>query len=332
MAVNLQPEIANTRAYLNEAKKALVLLGRKPNFDQIAAGLGLYLALNKIGKISTIASPEPVTVEFGNLIGVDKITQSLGGKNFIISLDYTEGAIEKVSYNIEGNKFNLVIEPKENAPPLDPSKVSYSCNGGSFDLIFVIGVSNLEDLGKLYAGNSALFSQKPIVSIDTNRENKNFGRANFVLPTASSVSEIVSLLLRSLGTKLDIDIATNLLAGIYNASNNLTSKVTADTFEAVAYCLRSGGRVPKRRVPLSSEVKIPTPATQAFQSSSLPIKPTLQPLKKLQKPAQQKTPSPQEEAPSDWLKPKIYRSGKNTVGDKKSKSQPSSSKTDSKLL
>ncbi len=48
-----------------------------------------------------------------------------------------------------------------------------------------------------------------------------------------------------LGLSLDADSASNLLAGLFESTNNLSDpKVTADTYMAVANCLRVGGKKP----------------------------------------------------------------------------------------
>ena len=66
------------------------------------------------------------------------------GKNLVISFPYQEGSIEKVSYNIENDKFNLVIEPRENYPVITPEMIKYSYGGGNTDLIITVGTSQLK--------------------------------------------------------------------------------------------------------------------------------------------------------------------------------------------
>ncbi len=64
---------------------------------------------------------------------------------------------------------------------------------------------------------------------------------------------------------MDSDSASNILAGIFDATNNLSDhKVTADTYMAVAACLRVGGRKPAGG----------TQQSQSGQVSSIPQQPT----------------------------------------------------------
>lgn len=233
------------RQTLDSSQEILILMGRNPSFDSVSAGLSLYLAFSSIGKRVSISCPTPMTVEFNRLIGVDKVTQNLsnGGRNLVVSFPYVEGSIEKVSYNIENDVFNLVIEPREGYPTITQDKLAYSFGGGTFDCIFTVGVSSLDQVGALYDQNQALFSQKPVVNIDINPSNGRFGKINAVEQNFSSVSELVTNLLNTWNLRFDADTATNLLAGITFATNNFMSPTSGvSAFETAAILMRSGAR------------------------------------------------------------------------------------------
>lgn len=283
---------------LATAQTVLVVAPQKPNLDKIAAALALFLSLKKAGKSVVVACPDEMTVEFSPLVGVDKVTSQLGGKNLTISFDYVEDSIEKVSYNIENNKFNLLIQPKAGFPPLSADKVSYSYSGGA-DLIFIIGAQKLEDLGNLYAQESKLYEQKSTVNIDVDAKNTQFGGINLTDPTVSSCSEITTGLIATLKLPVDQDIASNLLLGIEEMTKRFSSpETTAATLEAAAFCLRSGGR--RAGVP-----------PQAKPVKEIPLKPPLSPMPSeisAKKPPEK--PKEEKEKPSpDWLEPKIFKGG-----------------------
>lgn len=234
----------------NEIKKTLdasqsvfVLLPENPSFDATAAALSLFLSLREAGKSILIGAPTKMRVEFKNLVGLDRVTERIGNRNLIISFDYAEEAIEKVSYNVEDGKFNLVIEPKSGHPPLDSQRVSFSYEGIEANTIFVIGARRLEDLSHLYEKDRTAINRATIVNIDNRTANTNFGRHNLIIPSAAAVSEIIFQLLRKLNLPLDIDIAGNLLTGIEAQTQNLQSPFTGpETFEAVATLMRSGAK------------------------------------------------------------------------------------------
>ncbi len=272
--MNQNPNLTKLQQALSPVQGVVIAIPQNPSLDKMAASLSLSLSLKKSGKKATVACSQPMTVEFSRLVGVDKVTDKIGSRNLVISFDYIKDSIEKVSYNVEGNKFNLVVQPKSGFPPLDAKSISYSYSGANGELIFVIGAQKLEDLDKLYENEKDLYREKPIVNIDNQPQNSQFGKINIFHPQASSCSEIVTSILKTLNLPIDQDIAANLLLGLKSATNNFQSpSVSAETFEAAAFCLRAGAR----------EMEVPTP----LETGKKRVSP-------------------------DWLAPKIYK-GKTQV-------------------
>lgn len=259
---------------IKELKGSLVLLPVNPTFDKVAAALALFLSFKKGGKEATIACPTPMLAGFNHLIGVDKVVDKIGNRNLIISFDYIKDAIEKVSYNVENNKLNLVIEPKEGAPRLDPKKVSYSYTGSNAEVFFLIGVLRFEDLGVFYEDLRRLFKNKIVVDIDNYNNKTPLTEINFTNSEVSSCSELMVNFLKKHQLPVDQDIATNIFLGLENSTGGFRSRVRAETFEAAAWCLRYGARKEYRQV--------------------MPITP-------------QPSAGPKPEPAPDWFKPKIYK-------------------------
>lgn len=260
-----------------------ILMPETAGRDVVAAGLSLFLTLQQMEKTAKIAHPKPPTVGWSHLIGINKMVSHIGSKNFVISLDYVEGAIEKVSYNIENDKFNLVIEPRHDAPLFNEKNVKYRYDGLAADLIITLNAQSLEQLGKYYEDHKKLFQEKPVVVIDHNAANKQYGAVNIIRP-ASSISEIVSHILKTVQLPVNSDIATNLYDGILSGSRNFTlPTVTASTFEAAAWVLHQGARKQAAAFAPARSEELPR---QEFAGSDE---------------------DGEEELPPDWLKPKIYK-------------------------
>lgn len=235
--------LSQLREILTPAQLILIALPEKLDLDKVAAGLSLYLALKKAGKQVSLVCSKPMTVEFSSLVGVDKVRNKTGGRNLIISLDYLEDSIEKVSYNIQNNKFNLVVQPKPGFPPLSAEKVKYSYSGGGADLIFVIGVGALTDLGEIFLTNKEMFKVAKLINFNIQGSPEKFALLDIIDQQASGFSELAALLISALELPLSADAGNNLLAGIRAASNNFSSsKLRAATFEAAAICLRAGAK------------------------------------------------------------------------------------------
>jgi hypothetical protein len=242
--------------------------------DQAAAGLSLSLTLAKSGKKVEVVCPDLMTVGFSHLVGVDKITDKLGGGNLVLKINAPLAGIDKISTTDDGQNLSLVIMTKEGVPPLTSEQVIFENASVNYDLIITCGLRKFEGLGKIYTDNSVLFSQKPIINIDNNSQNAGFGRLNIIDPITVSLSEMMVAVVLGLGLSLDEDTGSNLLQGIKMATNNFEEgKVAADTFEAAAVCLRTSPQIPA--------VSIEAPVEKIEESN----------------PAAQ----------TDWSEPKIYK-------------------------
>jgi len=218
---------------LTSSKSVFIFLPQVLNLDRIAAGVSIYLSLEKTGRKVSIFCSKPVTVGFSFLVGVNEIKTQLEGKDLVISFDYVEDSVEKVSYNIEDNKFNLVIQAKEGYSPLSPQRVKYSYTGASADLFLLIGTDLLEELGEIYQNNKKTIDEAKVVVFD----NQIF--------CFSGWCELVANLIEKLNFPIDEDIATNLLAGIEKETNSFAPERSGvGSFEAAAFCLRAGGHRP----------------------------------------------------------------------------------------
>jgi c-di-AMP phosphodiesterase-like protein len=304
-------------ALLSEAKKAIesarsvyILTHEKPTHDSIGSSLCLYLGLTSLGKSVSLVCPDPVTVEFADYVGVNKFTSALAGKNFVISLDYVEGSIEKVSYNIEGNKFNLVIEPRPGFEPFTQDKVHFTKSGLGGDLVITVDTISPGGYRQITDGlPKEAFKGKPVINLDRHGNNSGYGTINLVDPQAAATCEIAASLLSVLGVKLSADIATNLLNALYHGTGNFqTREVSGRTFELASACIKAGGR----RIFSEPLQAVSAPEPEVSSSVKNPAKsqaPVYSAFSAEEDHSQAKTPAI---PPSDWLKPKIFRSSQNS--------------------
>ncbi|MBI2196246.1 hypothetical protein HYU45_01395 [Candidatus Daviesbacteria bacterium] len=246
-------QLAELKNLLPSAKNILIAIPTGADVDKLAAGLALFLAFEVAGKQVSIVSDDAMLVSHTHLFGVDHVQKTLpstDGGNLTLTLegvaasDGTVPALEKLDWFAENNNLNLVFHVLPNQT-FQPARIIPRYQGSGFNLIFTVGAANLNALGSIYSANSQAFSGTHIVNIDIQSANTSFGQTNVLDAQASSLSEVVSLVITDLGFILDSDSASNILAGIFDATNNLFDpKVTADTYVAVANCLRVGGKKP----------------------------------------------------------------------------------------
>ncbi|HNZ86531.1 MAG TPA: bifunctional oligoribonuclease/PAP phosphatase NrnA [bacterium] len=83
-----------------------------------------------------------------------------------------------------------------------------------------------------------------IVNIDHHATNNNYGDINIVIPKASSTSEIVYLIFKTLKYKINPNIATCLLTGILTDTNNFTNGgTTQQSIESASELLKIGANI-----------------------------------------------------------------------------------------
>lgn len=284
------------KGIIAEAKSILILLATEPKFDEVAAGLGLYLSLRGEKEVDIVCSSEMI-VSFNRLVGVNKITTEAGSKNLTIRFTNYQAKtnIEKVSYDINPNgEFLLTVVPKSGLKAPQKEQIEIKYQGIGSDTVILIGgteQSNFSFVSEKDMGNTK-FVHLGTGAIKGQREIISFARP------ASSISEIVTSLIKETELSLDPDIATNLLMGIEEGSENFSGpEVNAETFSAMSDLMRAGGRrVAKREIPNANN----------FPTGAIPGR-TIQLEKEPESGESMKEDVDEGNAPQDWFEPRIYK-------------------------
>lgn len=303
---------------LKQADSVGIVVTEHQSIDKVGAGLALYLSLQEAGKNVQIVSKKDPLVEISNLVGIDKLKKSFDGiaKKLVVSLPYVEGEIEKVSYNIEGTKLNInLFAAQDKGITFSDKDVEFIRSGSAPQLIFTIGIRKQDEM----AGMVSADSSAKIVRLDTVIPHQDFGEVSLADHAFSSISEIVSMMVREARLPIDQDIAQNLMDGIVAATNNFSSSQTSPmAFASAAFLLSHsarrkgaqdgnvGGGVKSQEVRRVSEVR-------PQQAQAEPVIESAQP-----EPAVQQEPENVEEVdgesgqevPSDWFVPKVFKSSK----------------------
>ena len=310
-----------------------------PTVDEMGAALGLYLSLKDMGKAMSIATPNDPLVEVSALVGIDEVRTTLGeaSGDLVVSFPYREGEIEKVSYTRDDNFLNIVVKAGEKGLNFVEKDVKFSQGSTAPELLFIIGAARISDLGKLF--DPAVLKDTIVINIDNKPENQGYGDIIMVSSKFSSISEAVANLILTVGAKMDLDIAENLMLGIATATNNFQDPRTSSmAFEMAGILMRNGAlrptpNQPKRPLMEDNQFAMPQP--------NFPRNPIVQP-QPVQNPTQRSTQSTQvrsveqmrdqlrkqeqapiedveakegpamgETPPDDWLAPKIYKGSTN---------------------
>jgi Exopolyphosphatase-related proteins len=226
-----------------------------PTVDEMGAALGLYLSLKDMGKAVSIATPNTPLVEVSALVGIDEVRTTLGeaSGDLVVSFPYREGEIEKVSYTRDDNFLNIVVKAGEKGLNFTEQEVRFSRGSKAPELLFIVGAARVSDLGKLF--DPAVLKDTVVVNIDNKPDNQGYGDIVMVSNRFSSISEAVVNLILTVGAKLDLDIAENLMLGIATATNNFQDPKTSSlAFEMAGVLMRNGALRPTPNQPKRNDI------------------------------------------------------------------------------
>jgi len=206
---------------IEKAKNILIVFRKNHTGDAISSALALYIFLKKMDKKVDVAADDfnaPRSLSF--LPNINEIKSSISTeKKFIISLNTENVSAKEISYQIKNNHLEFVITPKDSQ--FKPEDITSRIGGHDYDLIITVASADLESLGKIYRQNTEFFFNTPIINIDRQPHNEEFGQINKIKITAISTTEIIFELLKNFNTgTIDKQIATCLLTGIFSESKS----------------------------------------------------------------------------------------------------------------
>jgi hypothetical protein len=216
---------------LNQAKTALVVVPQL-NVDSIGAALALAISLNKKNIQTKVFCPQKPDQNYQKLSGLELLTDSIESSDLVVSVTYPLDQIDKVSYNDDGGKLNLVVQTKEGAPKIESNQISFQSGGASADVCFMLGDETTlgDKAGMVNKGNWILISPTQV--------QKSWAKATLVDPDAP-FCEVFTFLLPMLGLELDMDSGKDLLIGLRVATQSFSVNVSPETFEAGAINLKA---------------------------------------------------------------------------------------------
>lgn len=228
---------------IDKATRILVTFGRDWKGDTIASALALKTWLESRGKQIDIVAEKPISASaFSFLPGYALITHELDNiRRFIISLNLNNASVDQVEYRLEKQTLDFIVSPKEGF--FTAADISSRSSGFRYNLIFVLGTADLESLGSIYDRDTEFFFKTPIINIDHNPANENFGQINMVDVTAVSVTEIIYHLMTAAKATINEDTATCLLTGLITETKSFkTANITPHALNVASRLVTMGGR------------------------------------------------------------------------------------------
>jgi len=226
--------------FIKQIEKAnnILITGYTPwNEEIVLSALALRLILKKMGKKSEIILEDdrekdylkPSLKSFAGFPGYEKIKNSLENlSDFVISLDLNSARIGKVKYKLTEKALNFYITPEKGF--FSPEDISAQHTNFRHDLIITLGTPDPELLGQIYQKTGNFFYQTPIINIDNQPSNEEYGQINLVELTEPTISEIIfSLWEKEKEKYLGAESAHCLLGGIIYKTRNFKTPITPNT-------------------------------------------------------------------------------------------------------
>jgi len=227
--------------HFNNATSLAIIANREPWGDSLATALAIKLIASKLGKRAEVYAWQSPVESHSFLSGSEDLKGELDeNREFIISLSTETTKVNKVKYKLHPGRIDFIIEPENGFFQESDIKV----RGGSYnhDLIITINVQDLDSLGELYKQNTAFFYSTPVINIDNQAGNENYGQINLINLNATSSAEIIYTLLEDNRPGLiDPDLATCLLTGIISRTKSFkTDNVTPQSLMITADLIQHG--------------------------------------------------------------------------------------------
>jgi hypothetical protein len=251
---------------LKQAQNILVTVSTNPSVDQLAAAIGLTVALNKLDKHATavFSGEVPSTLDFLKPEEtIETNTDSL--RDFIIALDKSKA--DKLRYKVEDNVVRIFITPYRTS--ISEKDLEFSQGDFNVDVVVGLGVKEQSQLDAAITAHGRILHDATVASINT-ETGSELGSLNWVESDASSLSEMVVSLVDGLDKKvLDSQIATALLTGIVATTERFRNdKTTPKTMSASAELMAAGAN--QQLVATQLETPAEPPVESGNQDNSSP--------------------------------------------------------------
>ena len=239
MKPNWSQLIQQLNSFLAPIREVLVVIRSNPSLDSLVAGVALSEALKKIGRHSNIVCPTKITGELGKLSLSESVLDFIPQKQLEVTVSYKTGSLSEIGFQKEVKSLRLNLKPEPGQEIIDPSNIGYKEHQIKPEVVFFIEVENLAHLQDFYQKNETLFKQTPIINIDYHPTNTKYGKINLIDTKATSISEMITLMLYDLRVHLSKEVAKMLYQGVASKTNNFSPEYfSANTLEAASICLR----------------------------------------------------------------------------------------------
>ncbi len=214
---------------LIDQSKNIYILPSQERKESIISALALFYTLKELNKnVNLIIDEIPERLKF--------LTPSLDyishPRNFIIAVPNALAEISQIRY--EKDEKDLKIYLTIDKGNIKKDDISFCFAEPKADLFITIGFKELNYTNQPGLSENNILSNTPILNIDNQGENKNFGKVNLLEPE-SFLTELIFDLIKLIDESIiKKNIATTLLAGLIISSDNFQNPKTSSKILEIA--------------------------------------------------------------------------------------------------
>ena len=209
---NNKETINNIQSYIDKANSIAIVPSKINGADAYSAGCGLYKSLKILDKKVSFIHTHKVPEGCEHLLTQEELINDIFERELHVSIDYSQTPAARVHYSTENDVLHLKVKPIDKN--FDLSRVKATIKGFNFDLVIVIGATELEDLGQIYHELKESFNLSSIINIDHSSLNKHYGKVNLIDNTKDSISTLMLQTISKLNYPLTDNIAKCFLTGL----------------------------------------------------------------------------------------------------------------------
>ncbi len=254
---------------LKTANNVLITVNANPSVDELAASIGLTIALNKMDKHATtvFSGVVPSTIEFLQPEKtIETTTDSL--RDFIIALDKSKA--DKLRYKVEADVVRIFITPYRTT--ISDKDLKFSQGDFNVDAIVALGVVNKEHLDNAVTAHGRILHDAVVIAVTNRDKVSELGSINWQDKQAGSLCEMIAGMTSELKPDaIDGQMATALLTGIISETDWFKNeKTTPNALALSSKLLAAGANQQLIADKLEEPATLPAPIFEA--ASKTPLK------------------------------------------------------------
>ena len=223
---------------IGEAKNIYIIPSQTNEPESITGALALFYTLKELNKnVNLIIGELSEKLKF-LVPSLDFISYP---KNLVISIPRKMTDVSQIYYekNDEALKIHLTLDKGS----IKKKKISFYFSEPKPDIIITLGIQDFKVQLLERLDSFGFLMDSPLLNIDNNQENKNFGKINLI--KNCSFSEMLITLIRAInGDSIKKETADCLLTGLIIYSDNFkNSKTTAEIFETAGLLMKRGANI-----------------------------------------------------------------------------------------